>query len=746
MKCKNCGAELKDGVAFCKECGAKVENAKRYCKQCGSEVPVDAAFCSYCGAKIENNSQLNESTSKNESNVSSNSEGTSRIVHIHLSDNSYVDETPKPKKDDIDIIDFSSKSYSSDTDTKNNDSSDKKEYVNPNKVNANPNKKKPFIAIILTALVTILTIVYKFIKDKFLLGWNKFDKEGRIIYLISIAIALLTIFAIGSNKTIPTIVSFIQIALVIVLWLIYKGKIKLSKAWINTVILCVTCVLFIFNIYSHSIVIVKTYNIYTPLSAENCIGKTVDEVTSSFKKAGFWHIEEDVISDLSYEDLDKVGYIESITINDKSDFEGNQKFKNNSAVVIKYHSFKNLTMPFDYQDVKTMDTDTIITTLKNLGFVNIQTEEVLDLDPDTATNEFENEMTINDYHSINKLASYPLDSKIVITTHRAYEKHTLKLHINLPNGLLYSDYDVNVVVNSNKTTLAKGNTTDLEYRLKAGTNAIEFIKDGSSSIKETITLDLTSDIEASYDVKRYSESISLTTTAFYKDETLGENETIIPLSATYCKYKNYKDIQQSFIDVGFTNVSTNILYDIIWGWTEEGEVDSVTLDGESKFIQGNVASKDAEIIITYHMKEEDDPIKMAEEAEREKTSNSVNYSTNSKDTVGNGNTGVYSYKNIDLNLYYIIDFDEGYVYSFYGKDSSELCDKGIIESGDLNTCVTVKYFDGVDTWYNGFHFSFVNQPRVLIWENSDHIETEFYSTNLEDALKIRDTKTMYELY
>ena len=54
------------------------------------------------------------------------------------------------------------------------------------------------------------------------------------------------------------------------------------------------------------------------------------------------------------------------------------------------------------------------------------------------------------------------------------------------------------------------------------------------------------------------------------------------------------------------------LYDIVIGWTEEGEVDSVSVDGNTEFEQGDIFKKDAAIVITYHMKKEDDPNKSAE--------------------------------------------------------------------------------------------------------------------------------------
>ncbi|MBR5366928.1 MAG: zinc ribbon domain-containing protein [Clostridia bacterium] len=54
--CKNCGAELKNGVKFCEECGAKVPEekpARRFCSSCGRELVPDASFCRFCGARVE---------------------------------------------------------------------------------------------------------------------------------------------------------------------------------------------------------------------------------------------------------------------------------------------------------------------------------------------------------------------------------------------------------------------------------------------------------------------------------------------------------------------------------------------------------------------------------------------------------------------------------------------------------------------------------------------------------------------
>lgn len=124
----------------------------------------------------------------------------------------------------------------------------------------------------------------------------------------------------------------------------------------------------------------------------------------------------------------------------------------------------------------------------------------------------------------------------------------------------------------------------------------------------------------------------------------------------------------------------------------------------------------------------------------------VDYSTNSKSTVKDGNKGIYSYKNLSgsYDIYYIIDFDSGYVYNFTDGNGSETCDRVKIVSGDLNSVVIITYHDGSDVWSYGLHFKWVNQPDHLVLQDNDGFEYDFYTTDLDDAISILKTKTIYD--
>lgn len=92
--------------------------------------------------------------------------------------------------------------------------------------------------------------------------------------------------------------------------------------------------------------------------------------------------------------------------------------------------------------------------------------------------------------------------------------------------------------------------------------------------------------------------------------------------------------------------------------------------------------------------------------------------------------------------YWIIDFDEDYVYFFSDGNGSSICDRLKIESGDLNSVLIITYHDGDYSWSEGLHFKWKDHPDTLIMQDEDGFEYSFVTTDLDDALKIRESKTI----
>lgn len=132
----------------------------------------------------------------------------------------------------------------------------------------------------------------------------------------------------------------------------------------------------------------------------------------------------------------------------------------------------------------------------------------------------------------------------------------------------------------------------------------------------------------------------------------------------------------------------------------------------------------------------------------EATSKSVDYSTNDYETAKDGNTGVYAYirSGPNYDIYLIIDFDEGFVYYFTEGNGDETCEKMEIDSGDLNSLLYFYYVDGDDVALYAVNFAWARRPEHLILQDEDGFDWDYYSTNLNRALALRDSKEIYDYY
>lgn len=191
-------------------------------------------------------------------------------------------------------------------------------------------------------------------------------------------------------------------------------------------------------------------------------------------------------------------------------------------------------------------------------------------------------------------------------------EYAVSLEIECVENLLFSKYDVDVYVDdSMQGTISHGTTETYNLNLTKGVYEIKFVSAEDDEVTGGVSIDIYQDESLKYKISCTSSQISVETIQGTVSQH-GEDEAAMPQSASSYKYQNYVDVQTELSEAGFTNISFEILYDIELGWTEEGEVDSVSVDGNAEFEQGDIFKKDIAIVITYHMPEEDDPNKPVE--------------------------------------------------------------------------------------------------------------------------------------
>lgn len=75
----------------------------------------------------------------------------------------------------------------------------------------------------------------------------------------------------------------------------------------------------------------------------------------------------------------------------------------------------------------------------------------------------------------------------------------------------------------------------------------------------------------------------------------------MPSSSEEFEGINYEDAVTKLQKAGFTNVETKILDDLVTGWlTKDGEVERVSVDGDTDFSEGSKYLPDAKVVVTYH--------------------------------------------------------------------------------------------------------------------------------------------------
>lgn len=80
--------------------------------------------------------------------------------------------------------------------------------------------------------------------------------------------------------------------------------------------------------------------------------------------------------------------------------------------------------------------------------------------------------------------------------------------------------------------------------------------------------------------------------------------------------RNYKEVIEDFEDKGFTNIKTETIEDLVYGKSfRNGEVELISVGGDSNYEAGVEVPSDIEVVIRYHTYSQ----KSIEEAEAKET-------------------------------------------------------------------------------------------------------------------------------
>ena len=170
-------------------------------------------------------------------------------------------------------------------------------------------------------------------------------------------------------------------------------------------------------------------------------------------------------------------------------------------------------------------------------------------------------------------------------------KYNCDIHIDFLGNLIFSKYDVELYIDDEyQDTLEHGEDADLEYYLEEGVHALKFQSEDSSSVNGTVELDVTSDLEAAYKISCSSDEVDVETLYVDYKVELESGKSKVTKSAEDFEYgEDYEDVVAELTEMGFTNIQTQPVYDIVLGITSEGEYAEITIDGNSDFKKGEIS-------------------------------------------------------------------------------------------------------------------------------------------------------------
>ncbi len=355
-----------------------------------------------------------------------------------------------------------------------------------------------------------------------------------------------------------------------------------------------------------------------PSGSADYLNRNYADVVSELEEAGFKDIQSTAIDDLTSENKDKDGMIESISIGEVTEFEAEQKFNADDPIMIEYHNLPKLSLPAEINDIQAMTYKEIADAFMKAGFINVITEEVYDLDPDTESADHVNEVLINENSDFSADDSFPFDANVSIRGHYKYTKYTAKINIEFLSNLIFSKYDVSMLIDGEKQKdLSHGEDGEIELRLKEGEHKISFQKIDDAEVNGEAQIDVSSDLEASFSISCHDDYIEVENNYIDYDVVLEEGQIKIINGEDSYYGEQYKDVEAELSGMGFTNITTVPNYDIVFDITAPGTVKSVTIDGRDDYRRGNIFQNNAEIIITYSMKDDDDPEYIAEQKRKE---------------------------------------------------------------------------------------------------------------------------------
>ena len=334
-------------------------------------------------------------------------------------------------------------------------------------------------------------------------------------------------------------------------------------------------------------------------------------------------------------------------------------------------------------------------------------------------------------------------------TETSKDLKTVNIHVDVSRNLIFSRYDVDVFLGSDKQgTVEHGKSGDFVLKIKTGSYYL-FFKSVKESDPVSASMKITVDCDCDVYYKVNCESSRLIVTPYKYDikRDLYDDEIRIDFNESDLKGSDISDVISKLENIGFTNITKSSKFDVDSESSLYHKVISVKINNYDNYADGLILKKSDKIDIVYHEKKPEQTTSSTTSPDDTKSSGDIRisyHSSHSREIAKQGNSGIYAYRSRggSYYIYYVINFENGYVYRF--RDDEDTCMAAKIVSGDLNSYVLLRYKDSSGIWENALCFKYKTLPDTLILQDHNGFKTELYTEDVNDAVKLLKTKKIYD--
>ncbi len=609
-------------------------------------------------------------------------------------------------------------------------------------------------------------------KEKIKGIWNKLNLFGKFSVVSLFVLAILTLIAFVTGRVFAGIISIVAIALVVIALLMKKQVIKASKEWLPmlTIILSLILIVPYFGLFKINVSDFHKYN-WNEIVLAEMLPKPASpygEITSN--STDYLSLNVTKTTAIQYKEYVEACIEKGFTLDAESTGSYFDAYNTTGyKLSLSYNEYSG-EMYLTLDEETKMETITWPdSTLATLLPVPKSTQGTIYSNDENYFSVYIGDTSIDEYNAYVKAcedkgfnvnlkkedksfsAKNSESNKLIVTYEGnkviyisiSQPEFDIKLEVECEENWIFSKYDINISIDDDfEGTIPHGDKKDFDITLKKGMHTISFENSEDDTLDGEVKVDITKDETirlkvscSNFGIETEVLSGTQATDPSNEDST---NSTLISLTLGDEDFKgmNYKDAEKKFREMGFTKFK----YETV-ETEDESIADTICyvdivelLIGDSKFNKGDKFNSGSTITFyTYKYEKPEAPTP-------------VFYSTNDYETAKKGNAGVFSYVGDfdQYDIYWIIDFNEGYVYYFTDGDGEDFCDRLKIESGDLNTNIKITYHDGGTQWSYKLHFKYENHPETLIMVDQNGFDHKYTTTDLDDALSIRKTKRIKE--